>query len=650
MFRSRAPKAAQGGAPPLQGTDPVSVARVCTLKQAAGPPLPPMPATPPTNGLPSLCHAADPPLAPNGAPHRPLVNGHSYPKLASPEGLCITGSPRTSSPDSLRCASPKAKRPRRSRDEFHSASVPCESIPEVPRENGTHSIDADTRESPMANGHKEAHAADAEAQSNEQSSVGDSSSSSAVLPRSSHSRRTPSHSEVGSTDTRRGRRTPQRTPTPTHSFRPSPPPALPGLSIPSPGEVPTTLQDPPTNPLPAGVAAMCGGKDGAGPPRWVRIMDHLRLRDNRWLYYVHYAGIDRRFDEWAEQDRIELSTATVDPPVELEEGPLLARGALDRRFSEILQRSEKHMQYHPKEYEQSLVTKMKTVDSVRYGAYDIDCWYFSPYPVHPEHSGRHLFVCEYCMKYLITPSALERHYAQCRYRHPPGDEIYRDPSRGISVFEVVGRNDRLYCQNLCLFAKLFLDHKTMHYDVQHFLFYILCELEPGGLGFRMVGYFSKEKVDHYNLACLLIVPPYQRNGYGRFLIELSYELSRKEGRPGTPERPLSDLGRVSYFSYWKECLLGELVGREGQVCTIRSLSLATAIRPDDVLHTLHALNCIHSVDGGTVTMIKVPQRVREDHLRQARVSRLRLERARLHYCPATTPRRVEKDRGVEAKG
>lgn len=34
------------------------------------------------------------------------------------------------------------------------------------------------------------------------------------------------------------------------------------------------------------------------------IMDHLRLRDDRWLYYVHYAGIDRRFDEWAEQDRI----------------------------------------------------------------------------------------------------------------------------------------------------------------------------------------------------------------------------------------------------------------------------------------------------------------------------------------------------------
>lgn len=71
---------------------------------------------------------------------------------------------------------------------------------------------------------------------------------------------------------------------------------------------------------------------------------------------------------------------------------------------------------------------------------------------------------------------LQAHH--CKRRHPPGREIYR---RGkISVFEVDGRDDKVYCQNLCLLAKVFLDHKTLYFDVEPFMFYIMCEVDQFG--------------------------------------------------------------------------------------------------------------------------------------------------------------------------
>lgn len=129
-----------------------------------------------------------------------------------------------------------------------------------------------------------------------------------------------------------------------------------------------------------------------------------------------------------------------------------------------------------------------------------------------------LFVCEFCLRYMKRKSTLERHKRKCRLRTPPGDEIYRDTATGLSMFEVDGKDNKIYCQNLCLLAKLFLDHKTLYYDVDPFLFYVLCEVDDAGA--HVVGYFSKEKhsPEEYNLACILTFPPYQRKGYGKFLI------------------------------------------------------------------------------------------------------------------------------------
>ena len=78
---------------------------------------------------------------------------------------------------------------------------------------------------------------------------------------------------------------------------------------------------------------------------------------------------------------------------------------------------------------------------------------------------------------------------------------------------------------------------------------------------------------------------YQRKGYGKFLIEFSYALSKIEGKVGSPEKPLSDLGQLAYYPYWEEQLLLLLADnkRSGQEISIMDICNATSFKPDDVL-------------------------------------------------------------------
>lgn len=163
----------------------------------------------------------------------------------------------------------------------------------------------------------------------------------------------------------------------------------------------------------------------------------------------------------------------------------------------------------------------------------------------------------------------------------------------LAVFETDGEIHKLYCQNLCLMAKLFLDHKTLYYDVSWFMFYIICELDDRGT--HIAGYFSKEKVstENYNLACIMILPPYQRKGYGRFLTQLSYELTKAEGKTGSPEKPLSDLGLLSYKSFWTFELLTVLdKSTPANTPTIDQLAQMTGFCKEDIIATLSELKML----------------------------------------------------------
>jgi histone acetyltransferase MYST1 len=127
-------------------------------------------------------------------------------------------------------------------------------------------------------------------------------------------------------------------------------------------------------------------------------------------------------------------------------------------------------------------------------------------------------------------------------------------------FSFLTPREQLYCQNLSLFGKLFIDIKTLFFDCdncgrQHFRrsqdvayaleqSYFISFTDADSQRDHVLGFFSKvtywtrsfgtlsnltlqEKIsyDDYNLACIVVLPPYQKKGYGMLLIEFSMRIS-----------------------------------------------------------------------------------------------------------------------------
>lgn len=236
-------------------------------------------------------------------------------------------------------------------------------------------------------------------------------------------------------------------------------------------------------------------------------------------------------------------------------------------------------------------------------------WYSAPYPEEYHTEEGEMCICEHCLLYFTKIDALMRHTRRCVGRLPPGNEIYRQNikeynDRMISVFEINGRTATRYCQRLCLLAKMFLDHKTLYYDVDQFLFYVLVEwslknnspnakihdyVEEQEGHYNFVGYFSKEKSSpaDYNVSCILTLPHHQRKGYGSFLIDFSYLLTRAEGpdRTGSPEKPLSDLGLLAYVAYWRNRISRLLLTHPAEL-SVNRVSRLTGMTINDVLAVL----------------------------------------------------------------
>ncbi|KAF2772803.1 histone acetyltransferase, MYST family [Teratosphaeria nubilosa] len=278
--------------------------------------------------------------------------------------------------------------------------------------------------------------------------------------------------------------------------------------------------------------------------------------------------------------------------VDMQEAAIAAKAAPDHGPYSREEEIEKLRTGGSMTQNQTEISRVRNLERIQMGEFEIEPWYFSPYPAEFTDADM-VYICEFCLCYYGNGTQFIRHRKKCQLFHPPGNEIYREDNH--SFFEIDGRRQRTWCRNLCLLSKLFLDHKTLYYDVDPFLFY--CMTVRSERGHHLVGYFSKEKesAEGYNVACILTLPQHQRKGYGKLLIQFSYELSKIENKLGSPEKPLSDLGLLGYRAYWQEVIVDHLLQREEEglpQISVEELGQNLAMTTNDVLHTLQNLNML----------------------------------------------------------
>lgn len=106
---------------------------------------------------------------------------------------------------------------------------------------------------------------------------------------------------------------------------------------------------------------------------------------------------------------------------------------------------------------------------------------------------------------------------------------------------------------------------------------------------------------------------------------------------GSPEKPLSDLGLISYRSYWQSVILEYLCNYKGTNISIRDLSQETAVNGYDIVSTLQALGMLKYWKGKHVVLTK-KEILDEFRVKLAKIKRSggfkkRIDPASLHWTP-----------------
>ncbi|KAL3614487.1 Antigen peptide transporter 2 [Castilleja foliolosa] len=174
----------------------------------------------------------------------------------------------------------------------------------------------------------------------------------------------------------------------------------------------------------SGVDVNASNTERNTPLHWACLNGHIEM----------LLKVDHRLDEWTKLEHLDLKSVETDVDEKVEDKVT----SLKMTRHQKRKIDETHVEGHEeldaaslREHEE--FTKVKNIATIELGRYEIETWYFSPFP--PEYNEcTKLFFCEFCLNFMKRKEQLQRHMRKCDLKHPPGDEIYRNGT--LSMFEI----------------------------------------------------------------------------------------------------------------------------------------------------------------------------------------------------------------------
>ena len=108
-------------------------------------------------------------------------------------------------------------------------------------------------------------------------------------------------------------------------------------------------------------------------------------------------------------------------------------------------------------------------------------------------------------------------------------------------------------------------------------------------------------------------------------------------KTGSPEKPLSDLGLLSYRSYWSEAILELLRIVKDTPLSINDISQRLCMKTEDIISTLNHLNLVKYYKGQNC-LVLTEEHIK-NHDKQMAKRKVRIDPQNLQWTPVDWAKR-----------